>query len=145
LVIILAVAAVPLRASSLPPVQVAVAGIELCEQATCGAAIFVGVFSGAIDNRFAFGTITFSVTHETPLPDTNQTKLLTGGSWRLQTLSGKSYAGIVTGGTLHNHNGNGTFDVVANMQMLVGGTGGLTFTGVLSHNTFPPTISGHIQ
>jgi hypothetical protein len=77
------------------------------------------------------------------LPDPDATKLVTGGRWKFQTFTGKAYSGIVTGGTLHN-NSNGTFDVVAGMQILTGGSGGLTFNGVLSHNTFPPTISGHI-
>ena len=143
LVMVLVAAAAPLRASSLPPIQVAVAGIELCEQATCGAAIFAGLFNGYVDGRFALGTIAFSVTHEVPLPDPDATKLVTGGRWKLQTLTGKTFSGIVTGGTLHN-NGNGTFDVQTGLQILIGGSGPLTFNGVLSHNTFPPTISGRI-
>ena len=144
LVVLLSAAAVPLRASSLPAIQGTVAGIELCEQATCGAAVFVGFFGGSLNGRPAYGTITVAVTHEIPLPDPNVTKLVTGGRWRIQLLSGRTVSGIVTGGTLHNNNGDGTFHVVAAMLITDGGIGGLTFDGTLSHNTFPPTISGHI-
>jgi len=144
LIVILAAAAVPLRASSLPSIQGAVAGLEFCEQATCGAAVFAGLFKGFVDGRLAVGTIAFAVTHETPLPGPDVTKLVTGGLWRIQLLSGKTFSGIVTGGTLHNNSGDGTFSVQAAMQIVNGGIGGLTFTGTLSHNTFPPTISGFI-
>jgi hypothetical protein len=140
---ILAAAVAPTRASSVPSIRGVVAGLEFCEQATCGAAIFAGVFNGLVDGRFAFGSIAFAVNHEIPLPDPDDTKLVTGGRWTLKLLSGRTFAGIVTGGTLHN-NGDGTFGVEAAMQMLVGGSGGLTFNGTLSHNTFPPTISGRI-
>jgi len=143
LVMILAAAAVPLRASSVPAIQGAVAGLEFCEQATCGAAIFAGVFNGFVDGRRAFGSIAFAVNHETPLPAPNATKLVTGGGWKIKLLNGTTFSGIVTGGLLHN-NDNGTFAVQANMQMLVGGSGPLTFNGTLSHNTFPPTIWGVI-
>ena len=144
LVIILAAAAVPMRASSLTSIQGAVAGLELCEQATCGAAVFAGLFKGVVDGRQAFGTIAFAVTHQIPLPGPDETKFLTGGLWKIQLLSGKTFSGIVTGGTLHNNSGDGTFSVLANMQIVSGGIGGLTFTGTLSHNTFPPTIFGFI-
>ena len=143
LVMILAAAAVPLRASSVPAIQGAVAGLEFCEQATCGAAIFAGVFNGFVDGQRAFGSIAFAVTHEIPLPDPGATKNVTGGSWKIKLLNGTTYAGSVTGGLLHN-NSNGTFAVQANMQMLVGGSGPMTFIGTLSHNTFPPTIWGVI-
>ena len=141
LVFVLAVAVAPLRASSLTAIQGAVAGLEFCEQARCGAAIFAGVFKGLVNGRFALGTIAFAVNHETPLPDSGATKLVTGGGWKLQLLSGQTLLGVVTGGTVHN-NGDGTYGVVANMA--IAGGGGATFIGTLSHKTFPPTIWGVI-
>ena len=144
LVMILAAAAAPLRASSLPVIQVAVAGVELCEQATCGAAVFAGVFKGLIGGRFAVGAIAFAVTHQTPLPGPGETKFVTGGLWKMQTLSGKVFSGfVVPGGTLHN-NSDGTFSVEADMQITEGGIGGLTAAITLNHNTFPPTVWGFI-
>ncbi len=42
--------------------------MELCEQAVCGSAIFVAIFSGQVGfNPHALGTIAVSVTHN-PLP-----------------------------------------------------------------------------
>ena len=144
LVMILTAAVVPLRASSVPAIQGAVAGVEFCEQATCGAAVFAGLFRGVVDGRLALGTIAFAVTHQIPLPGPDETKLVTGGVWKIHLLSGRTFSGIVTGGTLHNNSGDGTFSVQTGMLIVNGGTGGLTFTGTLSHNTFPPTISGFI-
>ena len=143
LILVLATAVAPLRASSVPSIQGAVAGLEFCEQASCGAAMFAGVFKGLVDGRLALGTIVFAVTHETPLPEPGDTKAVTGGAWKLQLFSGKKFLGTVTGGTLLN-NGNDTFGVVANMQVVDGGSGPLTFIGTLSHKTFPPTIWGFI-
>jgi len=145
LFVVLVVSAAPIRASSVPPpLQGAVAGIELCEQATCGAAIFVAGFAGQVDGRFAIGTITVAVRHELPLPGPNLSVNIIGGAWRLQLLSGRTISGILTGGTLFNNNGNGTFHVNTPMLITSGAVGAATFDGTLSHNTFPPTISGHI-
>src|SRR5262245_13551122 len=81
--LVLFVGAVPLRAS--PPALLAGSanGIELCEQAVCGSAIFVAIFSGQAGfNPHVLGTIVVSVNH-TPLPDAeNPTPAdLTGGVW----------------------------------------------------------------
>ncbi len=143
---LLLVGAVPLRASSLPAINVGASGIELCEQAVCGSAIFVALFSGQVGNNpHTLGVISVSVTHD-PLPgDEDPPVHLTGGFWQLQPLFGRPISGLIRpGGTLAN-NGNGTFTVVANMLVTSGGTGTLTFDGTLSHNSFPPTISGPIH
>jgi hypothetical protein len=141
---VLVAGAVPLRASSLPVVNGNASGIELCDQAMCGAAIFVAIYNGQIGpNAHALGTVSVAVTHD-PLPEANQFAALTGGVWQLQPLLGRKIAGVVTGGSLFNNNDDGTFHVIANMLITSGGTGTLTFDGTLSHNTFPPTIGGHI-
>ena len=142
--LVLFVGAVPLRAS--PPALLAGSanGIELCEQAVCGSAIFVAIFSGQAGfNPHALGTIVVSVNH-TPLPDAEHPAPadLTGGFWQLQLFFGPKITGIITGGKISD-NGDGTFHVVA--QMLSATTGSSTFDGTLSHNAFPPTIKGTIQ
>jgi hypothetical protein len=143
--LVLLVGAAPLRASSMPAVHGAANGIELCEQAVCGSAIFVALYSGQIGfNPHALGTIAVSVTHAPlPAPD-DPPAALTGGLWVLQPLFGRPISGIIAGGTLDN-NGDNTFHVIAQMQLTSGGTGTLTFDGTLSHNAFPPTIKGSIQ
>jgi len=135
----------PLRASSMPPIAGNASGIELCEQAVCGSAIFVAIYTGQIgQNLHAFGTMAVSVTHD-PLPGVDDPPAnLTGGFWQLQPLPGRTITGIVTGGTLDN-NGDNTYHVIANLLITAGGIGTLTFDGTLSHNAFPPTIKGHIQ
>jgi hypothetical protein len=143
--LILIAGAAPLRASSIPAIQGTASGIELCEQAVCGSAIFVALFSGQVGvNPHAFGTIAVAVMHA-PLPDPDDPPAaLTGGVWQLQPLFGRKVAGIVTGGTLDN-NGDNTFHVVAHMLITSGGAGTMTFDGTLSHNAFPPTIQGTIH
>jgi hypothetical protein len=145
LVAVLLCGAVPLSASSTPPVAGQFAGIELCEQAVCGAAYFTGLFAGQFgSNPFAVGSIVVSVIHD-PLPPPNAPANINGGAWQIKLLNGKSLGGYISGGTLINHNGDGTFLVTVNMVANVNGSGTLTFDGVLSHNTFPPTISGRIK
>ena len=140
--VVLVAGAVPLRASSLPVINGNANGIELCDQAMCGAAIFVAIYNGQIGNAHALGTVSVAVTHD-PLPDPGKFAALTGGVWQLQPLLGRKISGLVTGGSLFN-NDDGTFHVIAHMLITSGGTGTLTFDGTLSHNTFPPTIDGHI-
>jgi len=144
LVVVLVTAAVPVRASSTPSVNGQFAGVELCEQAVCGAAYFVGVYVGQFgSNPFAVGTITVAVKHD-PLPPPYASADITGGGWSIKLLNGKTLSGIISGGTLFNTN-DGTFDVGVHMTVTTNGSGTLTFEGVLSHNTFPPTISGRIR
>ena len=144
LVVILVVGAVPLRASSSPPVNGQFSGIELCEQAVCGAAYFYGTYFGQFGgNPFALGTIIVAVRHA-PLPDPYDPAAITGGFWQIKLLSGKTLGGVISGGTLFNNN-DGTFGVGVNMLVTSNGTGTLKFEGVLSHNTFPPTIAGRIK
>lgn len=134
---------VPMRASA-PPIQGSASGIELCEQAVCGSAIFVAIFSGQIGSTpHTLGTIAVSVTHE-PLPGPNETAAIDGGVWALQPLFGRKITGLVTGGSLFNNDGDGTFHVIARMLVTSGPAGSMTFEGTLSHNAFPPTLVGQI-
>lgn len=134
----------PVQASSIPRIRGAVAGIELCPQSICGAAVFVGLFRGQVGvNPLALGTMAVAVNHD-PLPDVEDAAAITGGFWQLHLLNGRRFVGAVTGGTLFN-NGDNTYHVSVEMLLTSGGTGTLSFEGTLSHNSFPPTISGTIS
>jgi hypothetical protein len=139
---VLVIGAATARADSIPVVRGYVSGFELCAQSMCGSAIFVSLFNGQVGgNPNALGVVTVAITHEDlPLPD--HQALIKGGLWRIQLL-GRTIAGIATGGTLFN-NGDGTFAVHVDMQIVSGGLGTLEFDGELSHNVFPPSIRGRI-
>ena len=138
---VLLVGAAPIHASSIPSIQGSVAGIELCDQAMCGSAIFVSIFNGQIGNARTIGTLTLSVNHP-PLPGPDDPPIPIVGVWLLQPLFGHSLSGSLAG-TLDN-NGDGTYHVVGLMQLASPGVGTAHFDGTLSHNTYPPTIGGHI-
>jgi hypothetical protein len=143
LLLLLACGSVTLRASSTPVIQGGFSGIELCEQAVCGRAIFTGIFRGQVDaNPFALGTVFVAVRHA-PLPAPGKSAPIIDGVWSIQLLSGKKFAGAITGGSLFN-NGNDTFQVTVDMLLTSNGSGTLSFAGILSHQTFPPTIRGFI-
>jgi hypothetical protein len=115
----------------------------LCPQSICGSAIFVGVFGGRIGaNPHTFGTVAVSVTHD-PLPAPYQVAAVTGGLWQLSTLAA-TYGGTIASGTLFN-NGNNTYTVTVTMVLLRGGSGSMSFVGILDHRVFPPTIKGLIS
>lgn len=130
----------PARAASVPVINVATYGIELCPQSICGAAIFTGVLYGQVGLRaFAAGTFAVAVVHE-DLPDPFETSAITGGSFDL-SIGLQHLKGVVSGGTLYN-NGNNTFTVDAMLTIVSGGSGTLHYRGLLNHNVFPPTVIG---
>jgi len=119
-------------------------GIELCPQAVCGAATFIGYFRGDVDGRAAAGWWTIATRHDA-LPDAGASAGVTGGRWSL-SMGGDRSAGAVTGGSISN-NGDDTFAVTVALGPSVGRTDGglsLTFTGTLDHRTFPFTARGTI-
>jgi hypothetical protein len=130
-------------AASVPVINVNTFGIELCPQAICGAAIFTGLIQGQVGaNPNALGTFAAALTHE-PLPDPFQTANLTGGVFEFRVGLRRIRGIVLPGGTLLN-NGDNTFTVDATLLITSGGSGTLHFVGVLSHNTFPPTIVGTV-
>jgi hypothetical protein len=144
LVIVLLAGSAPLRANSTPAIDGEVSGLELCEQAVCGAAIFVGLYQGQVGfNPLALGLMSVAVTHE-DLPEAGYTAAITGGVWRLRLLNGRLIAGVVTGGVLANPRGDDTFDATVELLVTSGGSGTLTFEGLLDHTVFPPTVSGRL-
>ena len=133
------------RADSNPAIAGLVSGIELCPQSICGAAIFVGVFSGQVGaNPRAIGTMAVAIKHE-DLPELGHVADITGGVWRIRLLSGRTFVGSVTGGVLANPYGDNTYQVRVEMQVDGGGSGSFSFAGLLSHNDFPPTIVGALS
>ena len=141
-VLMLVWAVPPAWAVSSPVIQGQVQGTELCSQAICGAAVFVGSFQGQVGHRrHASGQWSVSVTHA-PLPAPNESAAITGGNWSL-LAAGSRFSGPVAGGTLYN-NGNNTYTVTATLVLMQGGSGSLTFSGLLDHRVFPPTIVGTI-
>jgi hypothetical protein len=126
-------------AASLPVVRGVVSGVELCEQAVCGSAVFVGLFDGQVGwNRWARGIVAVGVNHE-PLPAPGEYAAITGGEWALWV--GLRRLGGSVSGSLFN-NGDNTFTVTTVLTLESGGLGTIVFTGLLDHNVFPPTISG---
>jgi len=135
----LALASAPARATSLPPIDTAAFGVELCPQSVCGAAIFAGLLNGRVGAMPTAGTFAVAVTHA-PLPDPFQQSAITGGVFDIR-LGGHSIRGAVTGGTLENL-GNNTFIVTMTLAAADGRE--LAFEGILNHNVFPPTIVGRL-
>jgi len=129
-------------AASTPAITGNVTLVELCPQSICGAAFFSGVFEGTAGGKNGTGTLSVGVTHD-PLPAPGTSANITGGSWELQFL-GHRYRGLVTSGT-HFNNGNNTFTIQAVLALKQGGRGTLAFTGLLNHNTFPPTLTGTVS
>ena len=143
----LVLVAISIASASSPMITGQVAGIELCPQVVCRSAIFAGVFHGAVDTKPTKGSFSVSVTHD-PLPSTpGAQSALTGGTWFIGTKTAVFY-GAVIDGTITNNDAKipNTFVVTATLQMDAPGTNGtLTFTGLLNHNDFPPTITGTIS
>ena len=132
--------AAPARAAA-PTTDADVLGIELCAQFMCGSAIFAGVLQGEVAGvETSLGTFVVSVTHDDLPTATQPQSAITGGTFQLKAGT-KTVRGTVLEGTL-TYLGEDLFGV----QMLLVQRNGrlLAFEGVLSHQTFPPTISGHI-
>ena len=119
-------------------------GIELCPQAVCGAATFIGYFRGDVDGRAAGGWWTIATRHDA-LPDAGARAGVTGGRWSL-SITGDRSAGAVTGGSISD-NGDDTFAVTVALGPSAGRKDGglsLTFTGTLDHRRLPFTARGTI-
>ena len=142
ILLVLTCGARPAQAASIPFIDVDTFGLELCPQSICGAAIFVGVLHGQVGiNPHALGTYSVAITHD-PLPEPLNAASLTGGVFEFR-VGLRRIRGVVAGGLLFN-NGDNTFTVRAVLAILSGGSGTVTFTGLLDHNVFPPTVAGRV-
>jgi len=113
-------------------------------------ATFVGQASGDLD-----GALTVSVNYAPPAPGPSVTNTIVGGSWVLAVYENGHFRGTiygaVTGGTAQ-WNSDGTVATLSAQLTITGGTerytkahGTGSFTGTLSHLTFPPTVLGTLQ
>jgi hypothetical protein len=119
-----------------------VSGVELCEQAVCGSAIFVAGFAGEIADRPAVGLAVGGIEHDDLPVVIGATADITGGVWSIRALR-RTVSGKVTGGILQKLSDT-QFGVVMSMEITEGGTGDATFRAILDHGPFPPTIKGVI-
>jgi hypothetical protein len=144
--VIFMLAIVPIAADS-TSINGAIAGIEICPQSICKAAIFIGDFEGQINGRPRSGAFLGAINHE-DLPVDGGMSFITGGTWLIWTPLRTVSGFVLPGGTLTD-NGNNTFAVEMSMVITKGGSGLLTFKGTLDHNPLlngqPPTISGTIS
>jgi hypothetical protein len=143
--VILMLAIVPIAADS-TAINGDIAGIELCAQSMCGAALFVGHFDGQINGRPRVGAFAGAITHEDLVY--GGTAFTTGGTWVIWTPL-RTFSGVVLPGGTLTDNGDNTFAVEMTMIITKGGSGVLTFEGTLDHTPLlsgqPPTISGTIS
>jgi hypothetical protein len=137
---VLVAGAMPVRADTTPVIRGNVTGLELCPQSLCGAAVFVGLFHGQVGFvRNALGLMAVAVHHQA-LPETaGGCAAITDGLWELR-VGLRRFAGLAAGQLCYN--GDNTYDVSVVLSL---GGGTMTFTGVLDHNVFPPTIIGAID
>ena len=135
-----------------PQIQGQVAGVEICTQQFCGAAIFVGSFQGTVDGRPAFGYWTAGVNHETPLPDLFETKKITGGSWQMKVWvfygffpRKRVFAGNVEYGGSLTQSSPDLFTVDADLNIVRGGPGSMSMDILLDHTRLPFTVNGLVS
>jgi len=119
-----------------------VRGVEICPQAWCGAAVFVGRFVGALDGTSDEGRWWVAVRHEALplLPGTSAP--ITGGEWGM-VVGERPLQGLVSSGTITN-NGDGTFTVRPRLDVVEGGEGRLSLAILLDHDVFPPGVHGWV-
>ena len=135
--------AAPLFAQSNTALSGAVSGRELCEQAVCGAAIFVAAFAGQIDHRPAVGLAIGAIRH-TALPTApNECATIVGGSWSVNTLRRNLSGSVEFGGTVCYIDGI-RYQVSLTMDIDQGGSGTAELNVLLDHGPFPPTVKGAI-
>ena len=120
-----------------------VSGVELCEQAVCGSAIFVAGFAGEIADRPAVGLAVGGIIHNALPTVIGATAEITGGQWSIRALR-RTLEGEVTDGSLIKLSDT-QFGVEMTMKITGGGSGEATFRAILDHGPFPPTIRGVIQ
>lgn len=119
-------------------------GQEYCFEFVCGSAIFAGDVQLQVAGNPRRGKFFVSVVYDSPLPTTEGgITPITDGDWVISTEMG-SFKGIITAGTIIKTTGN-NFTVEAELA-LDGfiGSGVIYFSGDLSHDQFPFTLSGLI-
>jgi hypothetical protein len=130
-----------------PTVTGSIQGLELAQQTPFNPAVFLGVFSGKVDGRLAYGLWGVAVNHESPLPDEpGESVNITSGRWTLRVwvLQGFGFRRVdlsgVIAGTLNFH-ALDLFAINAAMNVTDSGSGPILLSGFLDHTVFPPVVS----
>jgi hypothetical protein len=133
------------QAASNPTIAGQVAGLELCPQFICGVAVFAGAFQGQVGFfPNAKGIVWTALNHgELPTEVGGSTPIFPGGVWELKTWF-RRFGGGVTGGQI-TYIGNNLFQVTIYLTLTAGGSGDLTASVILDHNTLIPTFGGTLQ
>jgi hypothetical protein len=132
------------QAATPVPIDGQVAGIELCPQFICGAAIFAGGFQGKIGiNPNAAGVIAAALTHGDLPTEVGKSAPIYTGVWELRSLL-RRFSGIVAGGQIV-YLGDNRFHVTATLILTSGSTGAITLDGILDHNPTIPTFGGSLH
>lgn len=150
------VAACSLSASNLalasnPTVVGDIQGLELAQQTGAHPALFVGIFSGRVNGRFAIGTWATGVTHELPLPaEIGESIAITGGQWAMDvwTLQGFWLKRVKLSGALSGSLALAEpdlFYVDTTLTVTTGGSGLIALELLLDHTVFPPAVSGSLS
>jgi hypothetical protein len=142
--VMLFAASVPILGVSNPVITGTISGIELCPQSICGQAVFAGSFTGPVSGKVTPGVFWTGITHEALPTTVGGMSAITGGTWLIRTPKKVFFGVVPEGGTL-TYNGGNTYTVALTMELSQGGSGTLTFEGVLNHNLFPPTIVGTLS
>ena len=118
-----------------------IAGLELCPQQVCGAAIFMGRFNGTLDGTADSGSWWVAIRHE-DLPTPGARANITDGVWGM-AVGDHALRGVITAGSILN-NGDGTFEVTPQLGIREGGEGALSLSILLDHGPFPPRVRGNV-
>lgn len=153
LVALVSLGAASVSAATTPIIEGDVEGIELCPQFRCGMAVFVGRFDGWVGNvKDPNGVWRIAVQHGPLAREKGGSTEITFGLFSLDA-AGRTFKGYVEGGTLTTvEEGTGillkgaTFAIEATLVLTRGGTGTLSFQGVLDHTHIPlVTVIGTIS
>jgi len=144
ILLVLTCGARPAQAASIPFIDVAAFGVELCQQSLCGSAIFAGLLFGQVgDNPSALGTFVAAINHEIPLPpNEGDAVFVTGGAFEFRFGLRRIRGVVKAPGILENIGGN-MFAVVATLETTEGDL--LDAVVFLDHNVFPPRVVGRVM
>jgi hypothetical protein len=128
-----------------------VSGVEIFPGFVVGEVRYGATFVGRATGELP-GYIATSINYTPPNPGPGVTNAVVGGRWALSVYQGGEFRGKVTGtiaGGTAAWNATGTLASINLVLTVVSGTGAYSgatgtgsFTGVLSHLTFPPQWGG---
>ena len=143
ILLVLTCGARPAQAASIPFIDVAAFGVELCQQSVCGSALFAGVLFGNVGiNPSAVGVFVVAINHQTPLPVNEGDRVfITGGAFDFRFGLRRIRGAVRPFGILES-TGDNTFTVVATLETTEGDL--LDAVVILDHNVFPPRVVARV-